>query len=377
MGPLKGIKIVEMGGIGPGPFCAQMLSDMGAEVIRIDKKGGSDYLVEAKYNVLHRGRRSIAIDLKSTKAIGTLLRLIKNADGLIEGYRPGVMERLGLGPQECMKQNPKLVYGRMTGWGQEGPLAKSAGHDINYIALTGALNAMGEKNGKPLIPLNLVGDFGGGGLFLAFGLVCGLLEAKNSGIGQVVDAAMVDGASSLMGVFFGLKAAGLWKEERGTNILDGGAHFYNTYETLDRKWISIGSIEPQFYKILLKKAGIIDSEFDNQMDMNNWQALKKKLKIVFKTKTRDEWCLLMENTDICFAPVLSMAEAKDHPHMKARNTIIDFNGFPQPAPAPRFSRTTPEIQGPPPEIGEHSETILKDWGFNKTEIMELKKDQII
>ncbi|MBU2645426.1 CoA transferase [bacterium] len=377
MGPLKGIKIVEMGGIGPGPFCAQMLSDMGAEVIRIDRKGGSDYLVEAKYSVLLRGRRSIAVDLKSTKGIEILLRLIRNADGLIEGYRPGVMERLGLGPEDCIKQNPKLVYGRMTGWGQKGPLAQAAGHDINYIALTGALNAMGEKNGKPLIPLNLVGDFGGGGLFLAFGLVCGLLEAKTSGKGQVVDAAMVDGASSLMGIFFGLKAAGLWKEERGSNILDGAAHFYNTYETSDKKWISVGSIEPQFYKILLKTAGIKDTEFNDQMDMQNWQTLKEKLAAVFKTKTRDEWCQLMENTDICFAPVLSMAEAKDHPHMKARNTIIDFNGFPQPAPAPRFSRTSPEIQGPPPEIGEHSEAILKDWGFNETEITDLKKDQVI
>ena len=366
-----------MGGIGPGPFCAQMLSDMGAEVIRIDRKGGSDYLVEAKYSVLLRGRRSIAVDLKSTKGIEILLRLIRNADGLIEGYRPGVMERLGLGPEDCIKQNPKLVYGRMTGWGQKGPLAQAAGHDINYIALTGALNAMGEKNGKPLIPLNLVGDFGGGGLFLAFGLVCGLLEAKTSGKGQVVDAAMVDGASSLMGIFFGLKAAGLWKEERGSNILDGAAHFYNTYETSDKKWISVGSIEPQFYKILLKTAGIKDTEFNDQMDMQNWQTLKEKLAAVFKTKTRDEWCQLMENTDICFAPVLSMAEAKDHPHMKARNTIIDFNGFPQPAPAPRFSRTSPEIQGPPPEIGEHSEAILKDWGFNETEITDLKKDQVI
>ena len=377
MGPLKGIKIVEMGGIGPGPFCGMMMTDMGAEVLRIDRKNGRDDMVETKYNLLLRGRRSITVNLKKSEGTETVLRLVEKADGLIEGYRPGVMERLGLGPDVCLSRNPKLIYGRMTGWGQKGPLAKAAGHDINYIALTGALHAIGDQKNKPTIPLNLVGDFGGGGMLLAFGLVCGILEARSSERGQVVDAAMVDGASSLMGMMYGLKAAGVWKEQRGSNFIDGGSHFYNTYETSDNKFISLGAIEPQFYRLFLEMTGISDPDFYEQMNQKNWQGLIKKLADVFKTKTRDEWCSLMEGTDICFAPVLSMEEAMNHPHIKSRNTLVDYHGIPQPAPAPRFSRTKPEIQSPPPSIGEHNETALKDWGFSEADVTALKEAEVI
>lgn len=375
MGPLKGVKIVEMGGIGPGPFCAMLLSDMGADIIRIDRKGTAFRAPERggpRFEVMHRGRRSVAVDLKKPEGVEAVLKLIDRADALIEGFRPGVMERLGLGPDVAHKRNQKLVYGRMTGWGQEGPLAQAAGHDINYIALTGALHATGQKNGRPTMAMNLIGDFGGGALFLAVGVLCGIIEARQSGKGQVVDAAMSDGASLLMAMMYGMHGSGYWKDERGVNLLDGGSHFYDAYETKDGKWISLGSIEPQFYALLREKAGLTDPAFDAQMDRARWPELKQKVAAAIKTKTRDEWCKLMEGTDVCFAPVLSLAEAPRHPHNVARKTFVEVEGVLQPAPSPRFSRTAATIQGAPPVPGEHSESALADWGVPKSEIEKLK-----
>lgn len=376
MGPLNGVKIIEVGGIGPGPFCGQMLSDMGAEIIRIDRKGPQD-LGGSKFNVMHRNRKSVCLDLKKPEGIKTVLKLIDKADALQEGFRPGVMEKLGIGPDVCLKRNPKLVYGRMTGWGQEGPLSQAAGHDINYISLTGALYAIGPGDRKPVPPLNLVGDFGGGGMFLAFGMVCALFEAQKSGKGQVVDAAMTDGSAALMSMFYGMYASGMWSDKRGTNFLDGGAHFYDTYETSDGKWISVGSIEPQFYALLLERAKIDDHDFQSQMDVLKWPDLKVKMEALFKTKTRNEWCEIMEGTDICFAPVLSFDEAIKHPQNAARKTFIEIDGVTQPAPAPRFSRTVPKIKSPPPSPGEHTETVLKDWGISEAYIQKLKQADVI
>jgi len=305
MGPLNGVKVVEIAGLGAGPFCGMMLADMGAEVIRIDRKGPSRTGLEPRYDVLNRGRRSVALDLKKPEGVEAVLRLVERADVIMEGFRPGTMERLGLGPEICFDRNPRLVYGRMTGWGQTGPLAHAAGHDINYISITGALHAIGRRGAKPVLPLNLVGDFGGGGMLLAFGIVAALYESCKSGKGQVVDAAMVDGASTLMAAFYGAWSCGLWSDERESNLLDGAAHFYDTYETADDKWVAIGSIEPEFYETLLEKAGVADPEFDGQMDQAKWPVLKEKLAEVFRTKTRDQWCAIMEGTDVCFAPVLS------------------------------------------------------------------------
>jgi alpha-methylacyl-CoA racemase len=324
------------------------------------------------FDVTNRGRRSIAVDLKNPSGKELILKLIEKADGLQEGFRPGVMENLGLGPDTCLERNPRLVYGRMTGWGQKGPLSLAAGHDINYISLSGALHAIGNHGKKPVPPLNLVGDYGGGGMLLAFGMVCGLLEAQKSGKGQVIDAAMVDGSAALMAMMFGMKAAGIWIEERGSNLLDTGSHFYDTYETADGKYISIGSIEPQFYALLLKLAKIDDPEFQNQHDRANWLHLKDKISAVFKTKTRDQWCEIMLGSDVCFAPVLSMEEAMKHPHNVARNTFVEIEGVPQPGPAPRFSRTTGEIQGPPPSPGQHNESALLAWGISSEQIASLK-----
>ncbi len=369
LGPLKGIKIVEIAGIGPGPFCAMMLADMGANIIRVERKGASN--LGAKFNVLKRGRCSIVIDLKHPDGVAAVLRLIAQADALIEGFRPGVMERLGLGPEVCLERNPRLVYGRMTGWGQTGPLAHAAGHDINYIALSGALHAIGQAGEKPVPPLNLVGDFGGGGLLLAFGIVCGILEARASGKGQVIDAAMTDGSAALMAIIYGLKAAGRWTNERGTNLLDGGAHFYNTYQCADGKYVAIGSIEPQFYALLLEKLGINDPDFQAQMEASRWPELKAKLTAIFKTKTRAEWCELMEGTDVCFAPVLDLDEAPQHPHNAARGTFVEIDGVIQPAPAPRFSRTVPEIRIS--AAGQHADQALIDWGLSAEEIAELRR----
>ncbi len=369
MGPLKGIRIIEIAGIGPGPFCAMMLADMGADIIRVDRKGASGM---GKFDVLCRGRRSVAVDLKNPAAKELVLKLVEKADGLQEGFRPGVMEKLGLGPDTCLKRNPKLVYGRMTGWGQEGPINQAAGHDINYISLSGALHAIGNHGKKPVPPLNLVGDFGGGGMLLAFGMVCGILEAQKSGKGQVIDAAMVDGSAALMGMMYGMKAAGIWTEQRGSNMLDTGAHFYDTYETADGKHISIGSIEPQFYALLLTLAKIDDPDFQNQHDRASWPKLKEKIAAVFKTKTRDQWCEIMLGSDVCFAPVLSMEEAMKHPHNVARKSFVEIDGVPQPGPAPRFSRTIPEIQGPAPSPGQHNESALLSWGISDEQIASLK-----
>lgn len=367
MGPLKGIRIVEFAGLGPGPFAAMLLADMGADVLRIERKGGR---APNRAEVYLRGRQTVAFDLKKPEAVEAALALIEKADALIEGFRPGVMERLGLGPDACLARNPKLVYGRMTGWGQSGPLAQAAAHDINYVALTGALHAIGQVGGKPVPPLNLAGDFGGGALYLAFGIVCGLLEARSSGKGQVIDAAMTDGSASLMAVFYGMLAAGIWRDERGANLLDSGAHFYDTYETSDGKYVAIGALEPQFYRALLEKLGIADPEFDFQMDRARWPSLKPKLAAVFKTKTRDEWDAVLLGSDVCYAPVLSLGEAPEHPHNAARNTFVEIDGVTQPAPAPRFSRTQPQIpHGPrPPD----NEVALKAWGFSADEIERLK-----
>jgi alpha-methylacyl-CoA racemase len=371
MGPLEGVKVIEVGGIGPGPFCGMMLSDMGAEIVRVERKG-QFMLTDPKFDVLTRNRRSIELDLRKQEGVAAVLRMVEQADALQEGFRPGVMEKLGLGPEVCLKRNPRLVYGRMTGWGQEGPLAKAAGHDINYISLSGALHTIGRKGETPVPPLNLVGDFGGGGMMLAFGMVCALYEAQKSGKGQVVDAAMIDGSAALMAIIYGLKASGLWTDDRGSNLLDGAAHFYDTYETADGKYVSIGSIEPQFYALLLKHTGIDDPDYQNQLDQTKWPTFKKRLTEIFKTKNRDEWCEIMEGTDICFAPVLSLDEAKDHPQNRIRNTFIEVEGVLQPAPAPRFSRTRPETPNPPPKVGEHTEEVLADFGFGTDDIEALK-----
>jgi len=367
-GPLTGLKVVEFAGIGPGPFCGMLLSDLGADVVRVDRKGAGR---GAPSDITSRGRRSVGLDLKQPAAVETCLKLMEKADAIIEGFRPGVMERLGLGPEVALKRNPKLVFGRMTGWGQFGPYAPAAGHDMNYIAITGALHAIGTK-AKPVPPLNLVGDFGGGALYLAFGLLAGVIQARETGKGQVIDCAMSDGAASLMAMFYGFKAGGMWKEERRANMLDGGAHFYDTYQCKDGKWVSIGSIEPQFYALLLEKTGIKDPAFAAQMDRNQWDGLRAKLAEAIATKTRDEWDAIMGGTDVCFAPVLDLDEAPKHPHNVARQTFVEVGGVVQPAPAPRFSATPGKIQGPPPAIGAHDVEALSDWGFSKGDIEALQ-----
>jgi alpha-methylacyl-CoA racemase len=371
VGPLEGIRIVEIAGIGPGPFCGMMLADMGAEVLRIDR---ADRVGEPGINgdLLARGRRSVGVDLKSPAGVEVVLRLLEKADALFEGFRPGVMERLGLGPDVCLGRNPALVYGRMTGWGQDGPMAHAAGHDINYISLAGALEPMGRRGEKPGIPLNLVGDFGGGGLILAFGIACALLERNRSGKGQVVDAAMVDGAAVLMTMFHGLRGMGFWREERGTNLLDSGAHFYDVYECSDGKFISIGSIEPQFYAELLQRTGLSEDKLGGQNDRSRWPDNKELVAELFRNKTRQEWCDLLEGTDVCFAPVLSMAEAVEHPHNQARGVFETREGVVQPTPAPRFSRTPGAIGAPPPNAGSQTDEALGDWGFSESEIAELR-----
>jgi alpha-methylacyl-CoA racemase len=367
-GPLSGLKVVEFAGIGPGPFCGMLLSDLGADVVRIDRKGGRG---GAKSDVTSRGRRSVALDLKTPEAIEACLTLIEGADILFEGFRPGVMERLGLGPDVALKRNPKLVFGRMTGWGQTGPYANAAGHDMNYIAISGALAAIGTAD-KPIPPLNLVGDFGGGALYLAFGLLAGVIHARATGQGQVIDCAMSDGAASLMAMFYGFKAAGMWSDTRRSNLLDGGAHFYDTYQCSDGKWIAIGSIEPQFYALLLEKTGITDPDFQQQMNREKWPELRAKLAEVIAGKTRDEWSAIMDGTDVCFGPVLGLDEAASHPHNAARATFVEIEGVTQPAPAPRFSATPGKIQFPPAAIGAHNESALADWGFAPGQIETLK-----
>src|SRR6202051_4240483 len=371
-GPLTGVRIVEFAGIGPGPFACMMLADMGAEVVTLDRVGAKKNLK----SVAGRGRKVVELDLKSKDAIAQALDLLSHADALIEGFRPGVMERLGLGPDVVQARNPRLVYGRMTGWGQEGPLAQAAGHDINYISVTGALAAIGTAD-KPVLPLNLVGDFGGGALYLVVGGVPALLEAQKSGKGQVVDAAMCDGAASLMSMFFDMAAAGRWTEQRESNFLDGGAHFYGVYECSWGRFLSIGAIEPQFYALLREKAGLTEADFDAQMDRKSWPALKQKLVEAFKTRSRDEWCAIMEGTDICFAPVLTMKEASQHPHAKARGAYVDVSGFRQPAAAARFSRTKESVKGPAAKRGQHTDEILGEKGFSAKEIGELRAAGIV
>jgi alpha-methylacyl-CoA racemase len=375
MGPLAGIKIIELAGIGPGPFCAMMLADMGADVIRVDRAqsvvGGDPASPPA--DVLNRGRRSIGLDLKQPEGVDTLLKLVDAADALIEGFRPGVAERLGIGPDVCIERNPRLVFGRMTGWGQEGPYAQMAGHDINYIALAGALEPLGRHGDRPVPPLNLVGDFGGGGMLLAFGVACALIETQRSGKGQVVDAAMVDGAAVLMTMFHAFRAMGIWEDTRGNNLLDTGAYFYEVYETQDGKYVSIGSLERQFYEVLLDKLGLTDDpSMPRQHDKAEWPAMKQRFAEIFKTKTRDEWCAIFDGTDACFAPVLSMSEAPEHPHNQHRGTFVERNGVTQPAPAPRYSRTAADIQRPPPFPGQHTDEVLVDWGFDVEAVAKLR-----
>ena len=370
MGPLKGIKIIEMAGIGPGPFCGMVLADLGAEVIRVDRASAKG--TGSRQEASNRGKKSIAVDLKSKEGGEIVLKLVQEADAIFEGFRPGVMERLGLGPEECMELNESLVYGRMTGWGQDGPLANAAGHDINYISLSGALAAIGRPGSPPVPPLNLIGDFGGGGMLLALGLVSALLESKQSGKGQVVDAAMTDGSALLMTMIYTMQSSGFWKDSMGSNMLDGGAHFYDTYECSDGKFISLGSIEPQFYKLLCDLAGFDNNLSSDQMSRDGWPEKKKAVKEIILTKTREEWCQIMEGTDVCFAPVLNMEEAPNHPHNKARQTFIELEGATQPAPAPRFSRTNPEVQSSPSLVGEHTDEILQSLNLGADEIEKLK-----
>ncbi|MFZ6752759.1 CaiB/BaiF CoA transferase family protein [Undibacterium sp. Dicai25W] len=372
-GPLTGLRVIEMVGLGPCPFAAMMLADMGAEVIRIDRKTKPGEkvvfpILGTRFDVLARGRRSLALDLKLVTDQEILLELISKADILLEGFRPGVMERLGLAPEVCQTRNPKLVYGRITGWGQYGPLAQAAGHDINYLALTGMLHAMGRADTPPPPPLNLVADFGGGAMMLVFGVVCAALESQKSGQGQVVDAAMVDGSALLGAMLYGFKQFGAWSNERGINLLDGGAPFYDSYACADGKFITIGAIEPQFYALLLQLTDVHDPDFQAQMNVSTWPQLKLKFATLFATKTRQAWCEILEGTDVCYAPVLDMNEAPDHPHNQARGNFIDVAGVKQPAPAPRFSRTPPEISMPPARAGQHSGDILRDWGLSENMI---------
>ena len=361
MGPLKGLRVVEFAGLGPAPFAAMLLSDMGADVVRLERSQG-DNLLGIEYDVLNRGKRSVAVDLKSEQGFETALELLSRADVLIEGFRPGVMERLELGPEDCWEANPALVYARMTGWGQEGPLASSAGHDINYIALSGALSAFGDKDGKPVMPANLLGDFGGGALYLAFGIMAAVYEAKNSGKGQVVDAAISDCTAHLSTMLHGLMFNNRWQDRRGSNLLDGGAHHYNSYRCADNNWISIGPLEPQFYAEFLQRVGLTDdARFADAMEPARWPELKRLLEELFKSNDSDYWCELLEGTDCCFAPVLGLSEAPNHPHNVARGVFETHDDCVQPAPAPRFSRTPGGIHRSPPKPGQHSYEVLREW----------------
>jgi alpha-methylacyl-CoA racemase len=378
LGPLSGIRIVELAGIGPGPLAAMVLGDLGADVLRIDRINASFVLdVASKFAVHMRNRRSIAIDLRRPEAAEVVLRLVARADGFIDPFRPGVVERLGVGPEPCLKRNPKLVYGRITGWGQEGPLADKAGHDINYIALAGVLGAIGRKGETPVPPLNLVADYGGGGMLLAVGMLAGLIESMKSGCGQVVDAAMIDGAALLLGMITGLRGAGLWSDERGTNLLDSGAHFYEVYETRDGKHVAVGAIEPQFYANLIQKLGLVGEALPAQMDRASWPSMKARFAAIFKSKTRDEWCAIMDEADTCVAPVLSIDEAPVHPHARARAAFIDVDGAIQPAPAPRFSRTPSGEPAVAPKPGAHTDEVLTEAKFSADEIAALRSTGVL
>ncbi len=374
MGPLAGVRVVEIAGIGPGPFTAMMLADLGADVVRVDRaasvSGGDP--ARPPRDIMNRGRRSVGVDLKHPDGVETVLALVEKADALIEGFRPGVTERLGIGPEPCLDRNPRLVYGRMTGWGQDGPMAHMAGHDMNYIAIAGALGAIGRPGERPQPPLNLVGDFGGGGMLLAFGLVCGILEARTSGVGQVIDAAMLDGTVALTTFIHGMMATGAWKDERGSNLLDTGAHFYEVYECADGKFVSIGAIEPQFYAQLLAGIGLTDDPdfVGSSLDPATWPRRKERLAEVFRTRTRDDWSAVFDGTDACVAPVLTLGEAPHHHHNVARKTFVELDGIVQPAPAPRFSRTEATVTRPPAHCGQHTDEVLTEWGVAEGEQLE-------
>jgi len=373
MGPLAGVKIVEMKGLGPGPYAGMLLADMGAEVVVVERSSQPGGIaLPSSHDVHSRGKQSIAIDVKHADGLNTLLRLVERADVLIEGFRPGVAERLGFGPKACHAVNPGLVYGRITGWGQTGPLAEVAGHDINYIAISGSLAAIGAKD-KPAIPLNLVGDFGGGSLFLVMGILAAIIESRQSGKGQVVDAAICDGAASLMSMFYGLSDLGLWSEERHSNLLDGGAYHYDVYETRDHEWVSIGPLEPQFLALLIELAGLDPEQFSGQAEPEQWPELKARLTKVFRSRTLAEWCALLEGTDACFAPVLDCTTAPDHAHNKARKTFVEIDGVVQPAPAPRFSRSECETPDGPHFEGADTDEVLARWGIAAEEIDELRR----
>jgi alpha-methylacyl-CoA racemase len=373
-GPLEGVKIVEMAGLGPTPFAGMMLSDAGADIVRIDRPERASYPpnTAAHVDLMNRGRRSVAVDLKHPEGVELVLQLIESADGLMEGYRPGVAERLGLGPDVCLSRNPKLVYGRMTGWGQQGPLASMAGHDIDYIGVAGALEPMGRAGERPFPPLNLIGDFGGGGMMLAFGMCAGIISARQTGAGQVIDAAMVDGAAALMTMTFTLRAAGVWEDERGTNLLDTGAHFYEVYETSDGGFMGVGAIESQFYAELIRLLDLEGEELPDQSDRAAWPAMKERFAEVFASRTRDEWEKVFEGSDACVAPVLSLSEAPDHPHNRLRGTFTEVAGVVQPAPAPRFTGTPGAIRRPPPNPGQHADEALGDWGLDPDQIAGLR-----
>ncbi len=378
-GPLDGIRIIELAGIGPTPFAGMMLADAGADIIRIDRSDRASYPPhqDPHVDLLNRGRRSVAVDLKHPDGVALVLQLADRADGLMEGFRPGVAERLGVGPEVCLARNPKLVYGRMTGWGQRGPLAQAAGHDIDYIALAGALEPLGRAGDRPLPALNLIGDFGGGGMLMAFGMVAAIISAQRTGEGQVVDAAMVDGAASLMTMTYTLRASGIWNDVRGTNLLDTGAHFYEVYETSDGGFIGVGAIEPQFYAELIRLMGLDDVDLSAQMDRDTWPAMKERFALVFGAKTRKEWEAIFEGSDACAAPVLSPAEAPDHPHNKFRGTFSEVAGVVQPSPSPRFEGTPGSIRRPPPNPGQHGDEALADWGFADGEVSELRRSGAI
>lgn len=371
MGPLSGMTFVEMAGIGPGPFSGMLFADMGAEVISIDRASNTSGAALPP-DCTRRGKKSIAVNLKSEEGIETVLKLLETADVIFEGFRPGVMERLGLGPDVCLARNPKLVYGRMTGWGQSGSLSQAAGHDINYISLTGSLAAIGRKGEKPVPPLNLVGDYGGGAMFLVTGILAALVEAQNSGKGQVIDAAMTDGSAVLLAMFNSFHGIGMWNTERESNLLDGGAHFYDTYETADGKYISLGSIEPQFYQLLIEKAGLDAETFAEQQNQALWPELSEQLTAVIKTKTRAQWCEIMEGSDVCFAPVLDMQEAQSHPHNVERNTYMELDGITQPSPAPRFSRTESTVAHGAHAPGEDTDEVLERLGFDAEQRQRLR-----
>ena len=379
MGPLEGVRVIELAGIGPCPMCAMLLAELGADVLKIDRTlpSGLGVDIAPEHRLLERSRRSAAVDLKRPEGIALVLSLCEKSDILIEGFRPGVTERLGIGPESCHARNAQLVYGRVTGWGQTGPLAGAAGHDLDYIALTGALAAIGRAGQAPTPPLNLVGDFGGGALYLALGVVAALVEARRSGRGQVVDAAMIDGAASLMTAAYGLARAGLSEETRGTNLLDGGAHFYDVYETSDERHIALAPIEPKFYAELLERIGADAAELPHTMDRSRWPALKAKLASIIRTRTRAEWMEILEGSDACFAPVLGMGEAPHHPHNQARGTFIEAGGHWQPNAAPRFSRTPSAVRGPPAAPGEHTRDTLGDWGVDSATIERLLGDGVI